>query len=450
MNKIKSYNGDLFILDNNKWININNKVSTDKQREYYLKGMIEQQIIATGKDPDYIESKEINGQYNKLMRAAFYTDLVEPKQINRSIIQFTNGYLDLSSKDIVIEPEVEPEFTPFQIHLEINKEKNPKWNPKTIDLVDEFLDEVSDHEEAMKTGLLEIIGSAMSPRNDSIMPIFYSPHKSSGKGTIIEIMRNINQKTREIKGKNWWEDNGRFALAPARGQLTVFIDEVPPQLPSNSSEIIKSAADSKEYLEVERKGIDQEAVLNTPLFLATTNNYVELYSIDDSIKGRVIWFDFKLNSKSKRSKFTMKEIDIITKDQDALEYIAYLAIQAYKEVLNRPGTRNEKFTLPKSHFEFWDNANIANKGKEIIESNQNLSDLFEARVSFLANDDLKEAFNNYKINNPDEKISFKGFQNEVMSYIHSNKLGAAKRTRNGTLNQRGIGIEWNGRDDESN
>lgn len=438
-NKLITFEGDLYLQDKKVWTNISNKAKTAKEREWYIKGMILDDL--TIERGDFVENKDVNREYNKLMMVSHYNNNMGVEDISTNRIQFTNGYLHLDTGEIFVNKTAPIPFTPFQIPFKIFKD-NPKiWNKKTMDLVDRFFKEVSGREKDFETGLLEIIGSAMAPINDSVMPIFYSPHKSSGKGTIMEIISGINKKTREIKGDQWWSQANQFSLSATRNQLTAWIDEVPSVLPEASTEKIKSVADSKRFMEIERKGIDQEKVLNTPIYIATTNNYVNFYSIDDSLKGRVMWFSFEMNQDGKML-FSKQEIKILTKDKEALEYIAYKAIKCYSKLLKRDGTRNEVFTKPKSHYNFWENVKDLNKAKEIIESDEILSTLWEQKVDFITNADINNAIDAFRKKNPDERITLMGFQTELISYIHINKLGAGLRSRDNKGN-RGLSIKWN-------
>lgn len=436
--EFKTFEGDMYLEDKKVWTNISNRTKNKEDRAHYLKGMIRNDIATTtGMDPRYVSPQQIGNEYNLLMQNSFYNNIVLSKDLPQNKIQFTNGYLDMDKAEIVYSPDIE--FTPYQIPVKIFKDMQPHWDKDVIRLVDKFLDGVSTGEADMKQGLLEIIGSTMAPVNDSIFPIFYSPHKSSGKGTIMDLIANLNQKTREIKGRNWWGKGNQFALSPSRNQLAVWIDEVPAALPEESTELIKSAADSKRFMEIERKGVDQEKVLNTPTYMATTNHSVEFYSIDDSLKGRVIWYEFQMNAYG-TPEFTKSEISTIISHPDALEYVAHLAMKAYIEVLNRPGTRNERFTKSIKHNEFWNTVTTMNKAKEIIEASEVLSALWDNKENFISNEDLSEGLRRYKDSNPSERITLKGLQSELISYLHSNKIGTAVRST--FNNKRGIKITW--------
>ncbi len=432
--KINYFEGDLWILDGTTWTNLTSKTKTVKDRDFYIKAMIKNQLIADGKFPD---QRTINMEYNNIMMEAIYDNNVEMKSIPTNVILTNNALVNLDDGTIEELTESNIPFTPYQVGASINLEKGPEHADVT--LAKKFLKEVTGGDKNKQQLILEIIGTSMSPKNESIFPVLYSPHKSSGKGTIMDIIGNINGMTREIKGEKWWNEGNNFSLSSIRNQLVGWIDEVPAVLPKASTEKIKSYADDKKYLEIERKGIDQERMLNTTTFIATTNHRTELYSVDDSIKGRMIWIDFEMNLTGS-PKFTKNEIETIKNSPHALNWFATKGVEAYLEMLKRPGTRKERYTQVQSDVNYWNGIKEQSIALEIIESNEALSLLWDSKETFLSNDDLEAALNGWKLSNKDSKITKVGFQNEIIAYIHSNKLGVANRSKHKGI--RGISVEW--------
>lgn len=440
------YNNDLYQYDTNTYTW--NYLHANRQKAEISKLTLRRMMmIEDGKD-DLVSSNH----YNRVMAEVGLDYDVSMSEIDTSKIVFTNGQINLRSGEW--EPfntnKIVP-FTPFQIQYPLitNPVELELVEKHKRELVDKFFKEISNHELAFETSLLELIGSAMSPRNDSIFPIFKSAHKTSGKGTMIEIMKRVTGLARQIQGDQWWKKGNQFALGVLKGQLVGYVDEVPQQMPSESSEKIKAFADSKSHLEIERKGVDQEQMLNTTLFLATTNHDVNFYSVDDSIKGRVIWYEFKMNSHGDEYKFTPEEIDTIVNDEYSIQYIIYRAIQCYVQVIKRKGNRNDRFTKPQSHYDFWEIVGETSKALEIIESDSTLSSLFDNKETFIAGEDIKAALRSFKMVNPEETITLKGFYNDFISYIQSNRLGKAIHKKAPTPNKHGkrpmgLAITWYG------
>ncbi len=448
MAEIKYFEGDFWILDGTKWTNLSSKTKTAKDREYYLKGMIRENMKRDGRT--YIDPRDMSREYNDLMMDSVYGNNVEIKDINTDIILTKNKIVNLNTGTIEMTVPHAVPFTPYQIQIELpmpspvfgaTEGQPAPVEHKDVTLAKRFMNELTQGDKDMQQLLFEIIGTSMSPRNESIFPVFYSPHKSSGKGTIMDIIGNLNGLTREIKGEKWWNEGNNFSLSSIRNQLVGWIDEVPATLPKASTEKIKSYSDDKKYLEIERKGIDQERMLNTTTFIATTNHRTELYSVDDSIKGRMMWIEFGMNLYGK-PKFTKHEIETIKNSKEALAWFANEGIKAYLEVLNRPGTRKERYTQVKSDVNFWTGVSDQSIATEIIESSEELSLLWDAKETFIPNETLKQALDNWKIRNKDSKITIKGFKIEVITHIHANKLGVAELGRNTTGTKRGIKVVW--------
>lgn len=434
------FEGDTYIQKTDGlWENISSRVKTKKDEEYYIKGLIRKELRTTNQSA-------INSEYHELKMDTIFDNNKDIKTVDRNKIYFKNGYFDLIANSFV--KQSHPPFTPFQIPFDYKELSDIESTiPKDKkELADTFFKKFSGEDIETETLLKEIIGSSMSPQNDSIMPILYSSHSTSGKGTFLEIIGNITGKMREIKGDKWWGENESFSLSSIRNQLVGFIDEVPNALPKASTEKIKSNADSKDYLEIERKGIDQERIINSLTFIATTNNKVEFYNIDDALKSRVIWIECKMNQFTKTNEFNLSEIDKLKNDKDIIEYIISMSMEKYREVKGRAGKRNEKFTLTSGHHSFWNSISALNKGMEIMEHDQTLVDLWTAKVDFIANGDLKIAFDRYKDANKEEKILMKGFKMELINYINSNKLGTAELGKSTDGKHRGIVIEWKNED----
>lgn len=389
-------------------------------------------------------------EFDSIMAEILYYGEYDKKEIDRENIYFTNGVYNprTATFQAYANASYIPSFTPFQIKHKYIEDTSVIPQEKR-DLVDRFFEEVSCGDEEFQDCLFEIIGAAMAPQNKSIFPILKSNHSTSGKGTFIEILRSITGLTRQIQGDQWWGKSNQFSLAPLKNQLVGYVDEVPDQMPASSSEKIKAFADSKQYLEIERKGVDQEEILNTPLLLATTNHDVNFHGVDDALKRRVIWLEFNMNADGK-SKFSQQEINTLTQDRECLQYIINKAMTGLVMITVDGAERNSGFSLPKCHYDFWDQVDFISKSREIIESNQVLSDLIAAKATFIANEDINTAVENFKQDNKEEKITAQGFKKDFMTNFYAKRLGTVKigsKSINGKA-KRGLVIEWNGEDNE--
>lgn len=443
--QMRYYNGDTYLIEGGtfQWQNVSTLVKTKADITDYIKGMFKEryELINGTTDPETL-LKKIDTEYKMFRMEHVRKQNVDQTTIKLDGVTFLNGHYRVETgKFTPFKKTEDVEFSPYQIPFSYRTD----WDETNIpQLTQRFFKELSNYNEKFEQCIFEVLGTMFAPKNESIFPIFYSPHASSGKGTLMEIVGNIVEtKQREVKGDKWWKEDGSFALAAVKDGLVAWVEEVPLHLTNGSSEKIKTVADSKRFLEIERKGVDQERMLNTLTWIATTNNEVKFHTVDDSIKKRVIWLEFTMNKYGKPL-FTPEEVTKIATDRESIEYIIYRSMKAYSSVYgpDRKGTRNERFTLPECHFQFWERVKDHSKALEIIESSEALANLWSQRVPFIANEDFKTALITFKEKNRDERITLQGVKSDIIQYFHANKLGEAKEGRDKTGKLRGITFRW--------
>lgn len=442
--KTKYFKNDVYLYDDTKkcWINLSEKGNTQAKIDTYVKGMIRHELESNATKMGIpFDPKAITGVFNTLMQRTYYEGEVLEHKIDRTVIQFNNAMVDLKTGTST--PVSIPEFTPYQIKHNYYETLQTNWNKDDVALVDKFLKAFAGTDDKLSTCLLEVIGAAMAPKNYAILPILYSPFAGTGKGTINNIVRAVTGLSKKTMAQDFFEGNVDFNLHPIKGQLAYFIDELPSQLPADTTEKLKSLIDDSSVdIEIQGKGTNKEYTLNTQLFFASSNNMTRLHSIDGSIKHRMIWMHMQSTGKE----FTGAEIMRLYTSQTCIEYWIHLATKAIIAVEQREAARNERFTLPDSNAEYWASANASSKAIDIIESNMILSGLWDSRTRFISNEDIKPAVQSYISANRNERITEQGFKDELIRYIHSNKLGQARIDRFG--GKRGIIIEWNKKDGE--
>ena len=97
-----------------------------------------------------------------------------------------------------------------------------------------------------------------------------------------------------------------------------------------------------------------------------------------------------MNKNWRKAKFTGKEIKELLNSQEALEWVVKKSMQAFTKVINRPGVRNEKYTIPQFSIDYWNTSEDSSVAKAIMESTSILSSLFLKRAEFISNADIKE------------------------------------------------------------
>lgn len=432
--KSKIFEDDTFVLRGKVWVNLTELYSKHSIREQYLRGLIEYDLSDNGKNP-YIKDHDIKSAYNKFKRRTAFYETVDPITIPRTRISFLNGYYD--SKGFTKYKKGEVPFTPFQIH------RNYKEDIKKGTLIEKFIDEYSMRNKKNKQFLLEQMGLSMLPTNLSIVIINFSEHSTSGKGTFTDIMQKLVGHTKQaaISVEKFFSPNaGNFVMAPTKGKLWTFVDEAPKHIAKKTTELLKELADSKIFIPLEGKGTDAKKVFNSSNIVINTNNHIKIHNADDAIKLRLIVWEAEMN-KDGKTLFTTKDIDNILNDKEGYKWLCYEATQAIFRVIARKGKRNEKFTIPDSHYRYWDQLAIDSKSVEIVEHSETLTNYFMGQVEFIPNTEIKDEFIKYKDAFPRDNITLAGFKSDLKTLITSRGIASVNLNAR-YKGVRGISFEW--------
>ncbi len=435
--KFKIYEDDMFFLNNETgyWNNLNKTYKKQSNVDDYIKGLIEYNLSGGGENV-YLEQSVINKEFNKIKRQTAFHNTVKPVNINREKIVFLNGYYDVNGFHQMEETEIP--FSPFQVNR-----RYQTYEKSQMTKMENFINKISCGDEEIKQLLIEVTGAALLPKGLSIMIILHSQHSTSGKGTYVDVLNRVLGK--ELVGqvdqsKFIGGNKTNFPLATIKGKNLVTMDELPVQLNNTATETIKEYIDSKQFITIERKGVDTEEILNTPIWVATTNKNVNIHNVDDAIKKRIIHIPFNMNANGNTT-FTTTEIEEILNDKEGLDWLTEQGCKNIFKVLQRPGVRAEKFTVPQASEKFWkiiDNNNIVG---DVIRSSEVVSGLIQAKAEFIAHDDLREAFNTWKQKNIEERVTYKGFTHEFYNYFSSRKLGKTEEDEDEN-EVKGISIVW--------
>lgn len=435
--QLKYYLDELFLLspDKGRWVNLNKKYNKQQLVDDYIKGLIRHQRGGVA------SIRDVNETYNEMRQDTAFYSTVAPHAINQEKIVFENGYYDYEGFHECERDKME--FSPFQIQRDFKEEVNDENKVK------DFLLKFSGRDERKYKLLIEIAGAALIPDSMSIMPILYSSHSTSGKGTYVDLLSKMvgYQNRGQIDHSKFFGASSNFPLSAIKGKTLATMDELPHQLDTKASEKIKEYVDSKKFLFIERKGTNSEEILNTPTIIATTNKLVNIHNVDDAIKKRIIFVECTMNSDGKRE-FTSEQIRDMLNDEEGISWLINKACKAIFGVKEKTGIRNERFTATADTLKYWSHIETGSVVIDVIEKSNILSNLFDNKVDFWANGDLKDAFNNWKVENPEEKVSFAGFKRELQNYFSAKNLGTVMETRK--AEGRGVEIQWSERSKEEN
>lgn len=432
--KSKIFEDDTFILFDGIWVNVNELFQKESLRHRWIQGLIEHELTEGGRFGG-VTAHDIKKEFDEFMRKLTFYHNADAHFINQKEIVFKNGYYDEKGWHELANGQ-DIKFSPFQIA------RNYKEKVKEGTLMERFLDEYSSKDPRNKQFLLEQVGLCMMPTNQSVALIQFSEGSTTGKGTFVDIIQNIvsSKKQAIISADKFFSPSaGNFILAPTKGRLFTFVDEAPMHIAKKTTELLKEIVDSKKYIPLERKGVDADKVFNSSNLIINTNNHINIHNADRAIMLRLIIYNAKMNSDG-NTVFSTQEIDEILKDDDGYDWLVNKATEAIFKAIKRKGKRNQKFTIPDSHWDYWEQLSMNSKSLDIIEDSKILSDLMMVKTDWISNDDIKLQVSAYKNKNQGEQITVGGFKKDLELLLSGKGIANVydKRTSQG----RGIAIDW--------
>lgn len=286
--------------------------------------------------------KEIIPQSDSRFRKEVYLDLylaAEEAKLDKEsgIINFKNGLFNLSEMKL---QKHNPGF--FSIN-QINVNYNEKTN--NVKEIDNFLNTITNNNFNRKQALLEIIGYCMTTSvNLQKAFILYGETARNGKTTVCNLIteligrNNIGNISLRDLSKN------TFAGSGIKGKLLNIGSEMTEEQ-LNDVSIFKMFT-TGDYMSVEEKFKSKETISPYAKFIFNAN---ELPIVSDRTEGfyrriHIIPFEASFTDEEIR-KFNYKEI--IT--QEALEYLAYLAVKAYTKMNDNLANYEESETEVKKY-----------------------------------------------------------------------------------------------------
>lgn len=433
--ELKFFNNDTYYLnDRNEWVNLSQQYPKDVDMNAALKGLIEDYLEYQGSE---YTTADINKLHQRVKSSYLLQAYIAPESLEQEQIVFTNGYVDKDGWH----PTTNLPFTPYQIHYE--------YNPAVSEhaTVKEFLESVQPDAKQREL-MLKCLATGLTPKNWSIMPVFYSAHSTSGKGTVIEMMTRIigRKGTGMIDGNKWLgKSSSNFALSNINNKLLVTMDEFPETLDTNSVDVLKNYIDSKQFILIEQKGIDSQQILNTQTFIATTNNPLNFYKIDDAIKQRIIYLPFDMNADG-NIKFSIDEVEDMMKT--GISYFLHQLVEHFLILVKSTGKRNERFGLEQRNKSVWEALESDSLIEKALEKSKQFATLWDAREEFWANEDLR-SFAQMVLPQMPEQSALVIFKKEMTAYLATKKLGilepSTKKINGKTT--KGISVRWNIKED---
>lgn len=266
--------------------------------------------------------KEVKAQI--LIFARYYNDS------NNLPILLNNGYLVDGKFNEYDTNKIKP-FSPYQITLDYNP------NCKKVEIVDDYLNNLSQNEIEYRNILEEILGYCLMTnyeRKGSLSKFFFLVGDGgNGKGTFLKIVSRLLGKENYSSVSSQQISDERYNNN-LKGKLANLGDDVPNK-PLNDAviKILKNIS-SCDVIALRNLFNDAHNYRLTATLIFTSNHILKSWEKDYAFKRRIIWIPMYF----KPQKIDPNFLDKIT-TQEALEYWLYLAIQGYNRLYE-----NEKFS----------------------------------------------------------------------------------------------------------
>lgn len=302
---IRLYNGRLYVFENGVYVLGDRK--------------LEKKLVDICKGLRKSKRREVL-EYIKL-RA-----MEEDLEINANYINFKNGLLDVRNGQLL--PHNPDIFTINQLNC------NYIENAPADTYVDKYLDEISCGKEYRRKTILQIMGYSFT--SSTVLQkffIFFGKTAGNSKSVLLEIQKNIIGPS-NISHVGINELQERFNPAEIVGKLVNTVSEL-PECNVKSVDKLKAMVTGDE-IKGERKFKDGFNFIPYAKHIFATNSLPKIFDKSDGIYRRmnILLFEAQFTEEQKDN-FDIQ--NLLT--PSAKEYLAYISVQAYLELLSSPGKK---------------------------------------------------------------------------------------------------------------
>ncbi|WP_099973867.1 phage/plasmid primase, P4 family [Lactobacillus terrae] len=250
-------------------------------------------------------------------------------------IKLKNGILR-EGKFIKIEYD---EFTPFSIDIAYDPDT------KRIELVDQYLDMLTDNDENYKKHILEVLGHTLIVNKEvkRLLGKFFIfiGDGGNGKGTLLAIIREILsvKNCGSLSINNMTDERYLNSL---QGKLTNLGDDVQDEPINNEQMKMLKNISTCDFISLRKLYADSVSTELTPTLIFTSNHILSSFEKGTSYKRRVEWLPMYNKPKKKSGTF----ISEVT-SPEALKYWIKLIVEGYMRLYE-----NKEFTDSKKIDQF--------------------------------------------------------------------------------------------------
>ena len=305
---------------------------------------------------------------------------------SKNYINFKNYLYDIKNSKIL--PHTPSIFTINQINAEyIN---DTLFNED----VEKFLNDITNNNSIKRKAILEIIGYSMTSSVDFQKAfVFYGKTAENGKSTLLEIILNLIGKDNTCHVTIHDLQKGKFYASEIGGKLLNTVAEL-PRTKLDSVELFKAVV-TGDSLSVEKKYKDRYTITPYAKHIFTAN---ELPKISDTTNGfyrrlNILEFDASFTDNQKRDFDISKLLN-----ENALNYLAKISLEAYIELLKRRHFSNEvesnkiienyknqnnsvnEYLYDSSYFEIFINKNTTFTRKSLYNNYRDFCDISNIKI----------------------------------------------------------------------
>lgn len=243
-------------------------------------------------------------------------------EINHDVVNFKNGLFDLYSRKFIEHNQAI--FTINQLNIDyvdiITKNEN----------VEKWLDDISNHNEARKKAILEVLGYCLTTRNNvQKFFVFYGPTGSNGKSFTLKVFEeiigkeNISHKGMELLAEG-------FEVKGIKGKQLNISFELPVTKIKDTS--VLKATTTGDTIETKVKlNPDTMVIVSFVKHIFATNYLPDVSDKTNGFYRRVYIIPFLNQFDAKDTSFSEDEF----LSRDNLNYLGRRALDAYLDMLDR-------------------------------------------------------------------------------------------------------------------
>lgn len=236
-------------------------------------------------------------------------------------IRFRNGIL---RKGEFIPMKSYTDFTPYFIDIDYKPDAAP------VQMVDEYIDNLTDRDPSYRDLLMEVIGYVMVTDPERIRSLgkffMFRGDGANGKGTLLQIMKRIyNAKNcTNLSIKQLTDDRYKVTMI---GKLANLGDDIEAEAIDNDQLKVLKNISTADTVATRHMYAESESTTFTIKLYFTTNSDISSFEKGYAYKRRIVWLPMfnKVDKPDPRfiSKLTTKE---------ALEYWIKLIVEGYKRL----------------------------------------------------------------------------------------------------------------------